>query len=65
MTNFPKGSYPSGSKSRVNRAGDNVRAGRATQEDLHVIDEWPAAHRGVLNTFQAILRGRTKGTMGI
>ena len=54
--------YPGGSKSRVNRAGDNVRNNTATQEDLKVIEEWRAAHRGVLNTFQAILRKRTKGT---
>lgn len=55
-------SFPGGSKSRVNRAGENVRKGTATAEDLLVIDEWRAAHRGVLNTFQAILRGRTRGT---
>lgn len=54
--------YPGGSKSRVNRAGENVRARTATDEDLNVIEEWRAAHRGVLNTFQAILRYRTRGT---
>ncbi len=54
------GSYPGGSKSRVNRAGDSVRAGASTADDFHVIDEWRAAHRGVLNTFQAILRQRTR-----
>ena len=54
--------YPGGSKSRVNRAGDNVRNIATTYEDLKVIEEWRAAHRGVLNTFQAILRTRTKGT---
>src|SRR5690606_17443698 len=31
-------------------------------EDYEVIDEWRAAHRNVLNTFQAILRTRTRGT---
>lgn len=55
-------SFPGGSKSRVNRAGNNVRDDKATLEDLHVIDEWRAAHRGVLNTFQAILRNRTRGS---
>lgn len=60
MTNAVK--YPGGSKSRVNRAGDNIRNNTATQEDLKVIEEWRAAHRGVLNTFQAILRTRSKGT---
>lgn len=54
--------YPGGSKGRVNRAGDDVRANVATVEDLEVIDSWRAAHRGVLNTFQAILRNRTRGT---
>lgn len=54
--------YPGGSKSRVNRAGDNVRAGTATVEDFAVIEEWRAAHRAVLNTFQAILRNRTRKT---
>ena len=54
--------FPGGSKSRVNRAGENIRKGIQTADDLHVIDEWRAAHRGVLNTFQAILRTRTRGT---
>lgn len=55
-------SFPGGSKSRVNRAGENVREGIATAEDFRVIDEWRAAHRNVLNTFQAMLRQRTRGT---
>lgn len=55
-------SFPGGSKSRVNRAGDNIRTGMPTADDLQVIDEWRAAHRGVLNSFQAILRGRTRRT---
>lgn len=54
--------YPGGSKTRVNRAGDHVRNNAVTVGDLKVIEEWRAAHRGVLNTFQAILRTRTKGT---
>lgn len=54
--------YPGGSKSRVNRAGERVRRSNQTTEDLHVIDEWRAAHRSVLNTFQAILRNRTRNT---
>lgn len=53
--------YPGGSKKRVTRAGDAIRSGTPTQEDTIVIEEWRAAHRGVLNTFQAILRFRTKG----
>lgn len=54
--------YPGGSKSRVNRAGDAIRIGSPSEEDLRVIEEWRAAHRAVLNTFQAILRNRTRGT---
>lgn len=52
--------FPGGSRSKVNRAGDAVRAGTATGDDLAVIDTWRAAHRHVLNTFQAILRTRTR-----
>ena len=54
--------YPGGSRSRVNQAGDAIRARSPSAEDLAVIDSWREAHRGVLNTFQAILRGRTKGS---
>lgn len=54
--------FPGGSKSRVTRAGNNVRLGIAAAEDFAVIDEWRAAHRHVLNTFQAILRMRTRET---
>jgi putative GTP pyrophosphokinase len=54
--------YPGGSKSRVRRAGENVRHGKPNPDDLAVIDLWRAAHRPVLNTFQAILRNRTRGT---
>ena len=61
MTNSQPG-FPGGSKERVNRAGDNVRRGIATPEDMAVIDTWRAAHRPVLNTFQAILRMRTRST---
>lgn len=57
-----KNPYPGGSKSRINRAGTNIRNDTASTGDLADIDEWRAAHRGVLNTFQAILRTRTRGT---
>ncbi|GHU19314.1 (p)ppGpp synthetase [Betaproteobacteria bacterium] len=52
--------YPGGSKSRVNYAGDAVRNNSATPEDMSVIESWRAAHRAVLNTFQAILRVRVR-----
>ncbi len=54
--------FPGGSKSRVNRSGERIRQDKATIDDLLVVEEWRAAHRGVLNTFQAILRNRTRGT---
>ena len=54
--------FPGGSKSKVNKAGDRVRLGLQTADDLAVIDTWRAAHRAVLNTFQAILRNRTRST---
>lgn len=52
--------FPGSSKSRVNRAGNAVRDKTAEIEDYLVIEEWRAAHRSVLNTFQAILRNRTR-----
>ncbi len=53
--------FPGGSKERVSRAGDAVRHDNPSEEDLAVINIWRAAHRPVLNTFQAILRNRTHG----
>jgi putative GTP pyrophosphokinase len=52
------------SKGRVNRAGDVLRAPKTplTEEDAAVLDAWRAAHRYILNTFQAILRNRTRHT---
>jgi putative GTP pyrophosphokinase len=54
--------FPGGSRGMVNRAGERVREGTTTDLDVAVIDTWRAAHRPVLNTFQAILRTRTRGT---
>jgi ppGpp synthetase/RelA/SpoT-type nucleotidyltranferase len=52
-----------GSKKLVNRAGDAVRTGRQlSPEEVQALDAWRRAHKYVLNTFQAILRNRTKGT---
>lgn len=62
MTVTTEPTYPGGSKSRVTRAGQAVREGKASPEELAVIDTWRAAHRAVLNTFQAILRIRAKDT---
>lgn len=61
MNQTEKG-FPGGSKSRVNLAGNNIRTGSPTTDDFRVVEEWRAAHRAVLNTFQAILRTRTRDT---
>ena len=60
MTDCQHHQFPGGSKKRIARAGDSIRNGNATIEDLAVIESWRASHRAVLNTFQAILRGRTR-----
>ena len=52
--------FPGGSRKRVSRAGDAVRDKVPTAEDLVVIEQWRAAHAYVLNSFQALLRGRTR-----
>ena len=54
--------FPGGSRQRVNRAGDAIRLGTETEEDLAAINAWRAAHGAVINSFQAILRGRTRDT---
>jgi ppGpp synthetase/RelA/SpoT-type nucleotidyltranferase len=62
MDMVAKPEFPGGSRGRVNRAGEAVRARQATVDDYAAIEVWRAAHRHVLNTFQAILRNRTRGT---
>lgn len=57
--------FPGGSKSKVNEAGAKVRDGVPSYYDVKIIEEWRAAHRSVLNTFQAILRTRTKKSKAI
>lgn len=53
--------FPGGSKTRINLAGDHIRHREATLEDIEAVEEWRAAHREVLNTFQASLRTKAKG----
>lgn len=62
VASLPESQFPGGSKGRVSRAGEAVRTGNPTFDDFLVIDEWRAAHRHVLNTFQAILRMRTRNS---
>lgn len=56
---------PEYTKNRVKQAGQNVRRGMATPEDLLVIENWRAAHNHVLNSWQAILRKRCKGRLKV
>ena len=58
MTPDQKLFYPGGSKARVNAAGDALRRGGRTEEDMEVLRAWRAAHRPVLHAFYRILRNR-------
>jgi putative GTP pyrophosphokinase len=62
MPNKKPATPPWISKSRVNRAGEALRGGAPSPEDAAVVDAWRGAHTYVLNTFQALLRNRTRGT---
>jgi ppGpp synthetase/RelA/SpoT-type nucleotidyltranferase len=54
------------SKERLNRAGAALRApGKLTSDDMEVLDSWRAAHSYVINTFQSILRLKTRNTDAI
>jgi len=50
------------SKGQINRAGAEVRTGDPSPEALDTINNWRASHAYILNTFQATLRNRTRGT---
>ena len=39
-----------------------MRCEKGTLDDLRILEEWRAAHGHVLNTFQSLLRNRTKDT---
>lgn len=58
----PDRRFPGGSRERVTRAGEAIRNGVDSGDDRAVIEEWRYAHRHVLNSFQAILRTRTRNT---
>lgn len=62
---MPPQQFPGGSRSRVNLAGKKLRAAEFSFEDYMVFEEWRAAHRAVLNTFQASLRSRTRGKISL
>lgn len=46
------------SKGELDRAGERIRAGNSTANDLAMLDNWRAAHLYVINTFQSSLRNR-------
>ena len=56
MSQQAEAGFPGGSKGRVNRAGERVRSGAATAEDVAVINAWRVEHRHVLDSFREILR---------
>ena len=62
LGNGVRRNFPGGSRQRVTTAGNRVREGNPTEEDLEVIDTWREAHRHVINSFQAFLRNRTRGS---
>lgn len=60
MADKPKTTFPGGSKKRVDKAGERIRKGEETQEDLNVVNTWREEHRHVINSFRSILRGRVE-----
>lgn len=53
---------PQYSKTRVRQAGKSIRDGIENLADLLVVENWRACHSYILNTFQANLRKRTRGS---
>lgn len=49
-------------KGQINRAGDDVRSGNPSEKSLALINSWRASHAYILNTYQAVLRRRTRKT---
>ena len=59
MSKFPR---PPESRNAVRRSGKRIRDNIETENDIIVLNQWRDSHAYVLNTFQATLRGMTKGT---
>ena len=47
-------------KGRVDRAGESIKNGIYSPEDLFVMENWRSSHLYIMNTFQANLRRRRK-----
>ncbi|KAA0676194.1 RelA/SpoT domain-containing protein [Azospirillum brasilense] len=52
------------SKGELDRAGERIRIGAETPNDLVLLDNWRASHLYVLNTFQSSLRFRRARSAG-
>jgi predicted metal-dependent hydrolase len=50
------------SKTQINRTGDEIRGNAPSDTSLNIVNNWRASHAYILNTFQAMLRNRTRGT---
>lgn len=46
------------SKGELDRAGERIRTGTNSQDDLFLLNNWRASHLYVINTFQSSLRTR-------
>jgi putative GTP pyrophosphokinase len=49
-----------GSKGAINRAGDALRQKSLNAGQAAALESWRIAHRGVIHTFEAMLRARAK-----
>lgn len=54
--------HPMYSRSRVRKAGERLKTNEMIPEDIDVIENWRESHRHILNSWQATLRVRCKGT---
>ena len=64
MSLIPSSNFvpPWGTKGSLNRIGDKLRADSdISQAEVACLDSWRAAHKHVMNAFQSMLRGRTRG----
>lgn len=55
-------SPPTTSRKQVTKAGIRISQNSETPEDVVTLEKWRAAHAYVINTFQANLRRRSRGT---
>lgn len=51
---------PAYTRSRVRKAGKNIKSGAPTAEDILVLENWRASHYYVMNTFKVMLYRRAR-----